>query len=200
MSSKYLYLGRASQPSAHSLPPRRRPRGCRPRARRTPSRVHAGYRSNTTRARSTLCVRPRSRAVPTPSAGRSLEYSVSVLLSDTPLRRRRAPVDTAGGRRCVQVAHENTPSSKRASKLQTNVSNMMQVPAHSITTRRLPRVCVGTVRGNSPAGRVHCLPVTVPPPSGAWGGCRESGQRTAPSDLGAASRGKAELTKHSSAS
>ena len=55
------------QPSDHSLPPRRRPRGCRPCARRTPSCVHAAARSNTTCARSTLCGRPRSRAVPTPS-------------------------------------------------------------------------------------------------------------------------------------
>jgi hypothetical protein len=52
------------QPSAHSLQPRRCPRGCRPRATRTPSRVHAAARSNTTRARSILCGRPRSRAVP----------------------------------------------------------------------------------------------------------------------------------------
>ena len=73
----------------------------------------------------------------------------------------------------------------------------MQVPAHSITARRLPRVCVGTVGGNPPAGRVRRLPVAVPRPSGAWGGCRVSGQRTASSDLGAAARGEAELTKRS---
>ena len=39
---------------------------------------------------------------------------------------------------------------------------------------------------------VRRLPVVVPPPSGAWGGCRVSGQRTAASDLDAATRGKAE--------
>ena len=52
----------------HSLPPRRRPCDCRPRARHTPSRIHAVARSNTTRARSTLCGRSRSRVVPAPIA------------------------------------------------------------------------------------------------------------------------------------
>jgi hypothetical protein len=52
----------------HSLPPRRRPCDCRPRARHTPSRIHAAARSNTTRARSTLCGRSRSRVVPAPIA------------------------------------------------------------------------------------------------------------------------------------
>jgi hypothetical protein len=77
---------------------------------------------------------------------------------------------------------------------------VMQVPAHSITTRRLPRVCVGTGGGNPSPGRVRRLPVVVPPPSGALGGCRVSGQRTSVSDLGAAARGEAELTKRSAAS
>jgi hypothetical protein len=77
---------------------------------------------------------------------------------------------------------------------------VMQVPTHSITARRLPRVCVSTVGGNPPPGRVRRLPVAVPPLSGVWGGCRVSGQRTAARDLGAAVRGEAELTKRSAAS
>jgi len=49
---------------------------------------------------------------------------------------------------------------------------LMQVPAHSITARRLPRVCVGTGGGNPSPGRVRRLPVVVPPSSGAWGRLR----------------------------
>jgi hypothetical protein len=41
---------------------------------------------------------------------------------------------------------------------------VMQVPAHSITTRRLPRVCVGKGGGNPSPGRVRRLPVVVLPP------------------------------------
>jgi len=72
---------------------------------------------------------------------------------------------------------------------------VMQVQAHSITTRRPPLVCVGTGGGNPSPGRARHPPVAVPPPSGAWGGCRVSGQRTSASDPGAAARGEAEPTK-----
>jgi hypothetical protein len=51
-------------PAVHVSQSRRRLRGRRPRVTRTSSRVQAAARSNTTRVRSILCGRPRSRAVP----------------------------------------------------------------------------------------------------------------------------------------
>ena len=45
---------------------------------------------------------------------------------------------------------------------------VMQVPAHSITARRLPRIFVRTGGGNPSPGRVRRLPVVVPPPQGFW--------------------------------
>ena len=51
-------------PAVHVSQSRRRLRGRRPRVTRTSSRVQAAAQSNTTRVRSILCGRPRSRAVP----------------------------------------------------------------------------------------------------------------------------------------
>ena len=51
-------------PAVHVSHSRRRLRGRRPRVTRTSSRVQAAAQSNTTRVRSILCGRPRSRAVP----------------------------------------------------------------------------------------------------------------------------------------
>jgi hypothetical protein len=76
---------------------------------------------------------------------------------------------------------------------------LMQVQAHSITARRPPLVCVGTGGGNPSPRRARRPPVAVPPPSGAWGGCSFSGQRTPASDPGAAARGEAEPTRRSAA-
>jgi hypothetical protein len=77
----------------------------------------------------------------------------------------------------------------------------MQVPAHSMLARRLPRVCVGTGGGKPSPGVVRRLPVVVPPPSGACRqACRVSGQRKQVNDFGGAARGEAELTKRSAVS
>jgi len=70
---------------------------------------------------------------------------------------------------------------------------VMQVPASSITARRLPHVCVGTGGGNPSPGQVRSLPVVVPPSSGVWGGCRVSGQRTSVSVLSSAARSKSRV-------
>jgi hypothetical protein len=75
-------------------------------------------------------------------------------------------------------------TTRSTAQMEEDVS--MQVPAHSITARSLPRICIGTVGGNPPACRVRRLPVAVPRQSIVWGGCRVSGQRTSSSDLGAA--------------
>jgi len=104
-----------------------------------------------------------------PSACRSREYSVSVLLSDAPLRRRRAPVDTAVGRRRVLVVgHSGYP----------------QPPASVLPAlrRRRPRAGVPT------SLRARC---TCPGLQGFW--CRSV------SDLGAAACVEAEPTKRPAA-
>ena len=54
----------APQLAVHIHQPRCCLRGCRPRVTRTPNRVQSAAQSNTTRVRSILCGRPRSRAVP----------------------------------------------------------------------------------------------------------------------------------------
>ena len=56
------------------------------------------------------------------------------------------------------------------------------------------RDSVGAGGGRPSPGLARRPPVAVPPPSGALGGCRDSGQRTPASDPGAAARGETEHT------
>jgi hypothetical protein len=182
----------------HIRQPRRCLRGCRPRITRTPSRVQAAARSNTTHAHSPLF---QSRSQPrAPACTRPARTHFTCTC---PGPQSHSPTNSA----CVRRLHASHAGHREFSVLVVSscrgtwggLLRVMQVQAHSITARRPRLVCVGTGGGNPSPGRARRPPVAVPPSSGAWGGCRVSGQRLSASDPGAAARGEAEPTKQSAA-